>query len=155
MPGDLEVLVQIDSLCFPEVIAYNREHLLEYLRHRTARVFVVEYGRQVIGFALTVHDKKENQIHLITLDVIPQYQGLGVGKWLLDAVLQMAVCAKVVKIRLEVAVTNKKAIGLYRTFGFRITRTLKKYYADNTDGFLMVLWPRGPESTFGCASNEN
>lgn len=120
-PNDLGALVEIDLLCFPAALAYTKEHLLGYLRHRSVTTFIAEYDQQIIGFVLLVHYKREKHIHLVTLDVIPQFQGLGVGKWLLGAVLQMAASVKVVKIQLEVAVTNQKAIDLYRTFGFRIT----------------------------------
>jgi len=67
----------------------------------------------------------------------------------LGAVLQMAISVKAVRIRLEVAATNQKAIGLYRRFGFRIAGRLANYYADNTDGLFMILWLRGPKSRFG------
>ena len=154
-PEDLGALVEIDSLCFPAALAYNKEHLLGYLRHRFVTTFIAEYDRQIIGFVLVVHHKREEYVHLVTLDVMPHYQGLGVGKWLLGAVLQMATSVKVEKIQLEVAVTNRKAIDLYRTFGFRITRRLKKYYADNTNGLLMVLNFGAQSAHLECTSNEN
>jgi len=154
-PRDVATLAKIDSLCFPAALAYNKDQLLEYLRHRSATTFIAEYDWQIIGFALVIHQKREKHIHLVTLDVLPQYQGLGIGKWLLGAVLQLAASVKVARVQLEVAVTNREALGLYRKFRFRIARKMKRYYADNTDGFFMVLDFVAQSAHLECASNKN
>jgi len=38
---------------------------------------------------------------------------------------------------LEVRVTNMPAINLYRKLGFQITKTIKSYYMDGEDAYVM------------------
>jgi ribosomal-protein-alanine N-acetyltransferase len=38
---------------------------------------------------------------------------------------------------LEVRITNEPAVNLYKKLGFQVTRTLKGYYADGEDAYLM------------------
>jgi ribosomal-protein-alanine N-acetyltransferase len=39
---------------------------------------------------------------------------------------------------LEVRVTNTPAVNLYKKLGFPVTRTIKGYYADGEDAYVMT-----------------
>jgi ribosomal-protein-alanine N-acetyltransferase len=38
---------------------------------------------------------------------------------------------------LEVRVTNEEAIGLYKKLGWEVTRSIRGYYADGEDAYVM------------------
>ncbi len=67
-------------------------------------------------------------------------RGKGVARGLLGPFLDphlgdgMLACA-----RLEVRRDNEGALALYRSLGFRIVNTRKRYYADGCDAFEMAL----------------
>ncbi|QBD74612.1 N-acetyltransferase [Ktedonosporobacter rubrisoli] len=72
---------------------------------------------KIIGFCLAT---KEDGIHLVqALYVLPEYQGQGAGKRLLQAALDWLGTEHTVV--LNVASYNERAIAFYRHFGFVIT----------------------------------
>lgn len=57
--------------------------------------------------------------------------------WLMKHLIKYSDKYKYKSISLEVNITNVNAIKLYEKFGFRVAKTIKKYYK-NQDAYLMV-----------------
>lgn len=77
--------------------------------------------------------------HLVSIAVLKQYRGRGIGKALLrETINVMESVYDVDAIYLEVRVSNKTAIRLYEKFGFRKARIAYKYYRDGEDAYIMV-----------------
>ena len=81
----------------------------------------------------------QDQMHLVTLAVTPEWQGRGVGQRLLLDCFDMAIEAELGMIVLEVRVTNARARAIYERFGFRRKGTLKAYYQDNDEDADVML----------------
>jgi ribosomal-protein-alanine N-acetyltransferase len=78
--------------------------------------------------------------HLISIAVLEQYRGRGVGSALLSETIRaLRDVYEVESIYLEVRVSNDVAIHLYEKFGFRKARIIKHYYMDGEDAYVMVL----------------
>jgi len=76
--------------------------------------------------------------HVISIAVLPGYRQKGIGEALLKEALQAMINHYNVKeCYLEVRVSNTPAINLYKKIGFRIEKTLRRYYADGEDAYLM------------------
>ena len=78
--------------------------------------------------------------HLISIAVLEEYRGRGIGSTLLQHTIDaMKNVYKVASIYLEVRVSNIGAIKLYEKFGFKKARIVREYYRDGEDAYVMVL----------------
>ena len=58
------------------------------------------------------------------IGVIPEHRGLGLGRALVMKSLEGFLSARVMRVVLEVTASNVTAVELYRSLGFRVTRTM-------------------------------
>lgn len=91
-------------------------------------------GRPV-GFALARALGADAEV--LTIAVIPEARGRGVGGALLAALIAGAQAAGATALHLEVSVNNAPAAALYRRAGFATTGTRPRYYADGSDALVM------------------
>jgi len=80
---------------------------------------VAAYGVMSVG---------AGEAHVLNLCVRPQAQGQGVGRELLEHLLEVAREHKADTILLEVRPSNKPALGLYHALGFNEVGTRRAYY---------------------------
>ena len=144
--ADFDRLWQIDQACFPPGIAYSQMELSGFITRRNAITLVAGLPAEnhdrsrgsdaIVAFAVSHPYRKSGRI--LTLDVLPEARRSGLGSKLLlesEARLRARGCAEVY---LETAVDNEAALKLYHTMGYRILRTLPRYYhAHGLDAFLM------------------
>jgi ribosomal-protein-alanine N-acetyltransferase len=90
-------------------------------------------GNSLIGYAGLARVGADAEIHTLAVD--PAYHRRGVGRALLRAVLDRARGATVF---LEVRTDNDSAINLYRSEGFKVIGTRRRYYRPSgADAFTM------------------
>jgi ribosomal protein S18 acetylase RimI-like enzyme len=58
------------------------------------------------------------------IGVVPEHRGLGIGRALVMKSLEGFLNARVTRVVLEVTASNVTAVDLYRSLGFRVTRTM-------------------------------
>ena len=87
---------------------------------------IVGYGILSIG---------AGEAHLLNLCVMPERQGCGLGRELLNHLIDGAIGQGALAMYLEVRVSNLRAQSLYRSFGFREIGRRNAYYP--ADAFLM------------------
>ena len=75
---------------------------------------------------------------IVSLAVHPDYRRRGLAAALLRRTLRALRDAGARRAELMVRTGNQAGARLYRTFGFRRVRTVRRYYEDGGDGFLMV-----------------
>lgn len=81
-----------------------------------------------------------DEAHIATLATLPQYRRLGIARLLLGQALRSAYEEGARRAFLEVRYTNLAAQALYQQFGFAVTGTRRRYYADTgEDALLMTL----------------
>jgi ribosomal-protein-alanine N-acetyltransferase len=68
------------------------------------------------------------ELHLLTFAVSSRYQGQGYAKLLLEQMVAMASTKKYLSIMLEVRISNLRAQGIYKQFGFVEIGRRKAYY---------------------------
>jgi len=69
-----------------------------------------------------------DEAHLLNVCVAPGWQGLGVGRGMLQSVMQQCLERDMTRMLLEVRASNISAIGLYRSLGFQQDGVRKGYY---------------------------
>jgi ribosomal protein S18 acetylase RimI-like enzyme len=93
---------------------------------------VCEVGGQIIGTVMVGYEGHRGWINY--LGVLPEYQGRGLGRELMDraeAILAERGCAK---INLQIRATNRKVIQFYERIGFKLDEVVsmgKRLDADN------------------------
>ncbi len=137
-PADFDQLWRIDQQCFPSGIAYSREELAHYLDHPGAFTLVAESPEAgILGF-LVAQKLKRGTGHIVTIDVLPEARGEGVGSQLLSAAearLRAAGCRAVL---LETAVDNDPAIRFYKRHDYFVVKIIPRYYMGKLDALLMA-----------------
>jgi ribosomal-protein-alanine N-acetyltransferase len=147
-PADFETLWRMDQECFPPGIAYSKQELKAYVRHRGAFTLVaVDAGKakaagtdarkeagQAAGF-IVVHGGPAG--HVITIDVVVAARRLGVGSLLLQAAEDRLRAAGSRVVGLETAVDNLAALTFYKRHGYSVVRTWPRYYPNGVDALVM------------------
>ena len=80
-----------------------------------------KHNNTIVGIACVVTEGAAKVQHvgiIFSVYVKSEYRGKGVGKKLLQAILELAKERKLLKVRLYAAVTQKTAIALYESLGF-------------------------------------
>jgi ribosomal-protein-alanine N-acetyltransferase len=80
------------------------------------------------------------EAHISTIAVHPDWRGRGLGEALLASMLKLGMELGAKESVLEVRISNKVAIGLYRKYGYKVLTRRKRYYRDNNeDAWLMQV----------------
>jgi ribosomal-protein-alanine N-acetyltransferase len=140
---DFETLWKIDQACFAPGIAYSRPELMSYL-HLSRSSTVVAEGRSpgspqpvnILGF-IVAHAGSKGLGHIITIDVLPAAQRLGVGSRLLSAAEVWMRAKQCSKSHLETAVDNLAALAFYKRHDYLLLKTLPRYYSNGVDAFVL------------------
>ena len=69
-----------------------------------------------------------DEAHLLNLCTAPNWQGQGIGRGMLAAVMQQCAAREMQRILLEVRASNTPALSLYRSMGFTQDGVRKGYY---------------------------
>jgi ribosomal-protein-alanine N-acetyltransferase len=135
--ADADRCAELEALLFPgddpwPTVAFVRELVAEHNHYLAARE-----GDTLVGYGgisrLGRTPPFEYEIHTIGVD--PAYQGRGIGRRILDALLDIAADAVV---HLEVRTDNDAAIALYRSVGFIEVGVRRRYYrVSGADAYTM------------------
>lgn len=81
-----------------------------------------------------------DEAHIGTLAVAPERRRQGIGEALILALLESARSARVKRVVLEYRVSNEPAANLYSKLGFSQTRIRERYYHDNGEDAVEVIF---------------
>jgi ribosomal-protein-alanine N-acetyltransferase len=79
-----------------------------------------------------------DQAHINNLAVVPELRGRGFGTQLLEAVIAEAAHLGATELTLEVRESNKPALQLYRSAGFKQEGVRKNYYTKPIEDALIL-----------------
>jgi len=98
--------------------------------------YVAELKGKVIGFI--VGDLRGRSYgHIVSIAVDEQYRGKGIGRCLIEKLIEKFKRKGVKIVKLEVAVSNNVAQSMYKKIGFKIVDCIEKYYSNGEDAFIM------------------
>jgi ribosomal-protein-alanine N-acetyltransferase len=75
--------------------------------------------------------------HVVSVAVLPENRRKGVGEALVAKATEGMRLYGAKQLYLEVRVTNEEAVRLYKKLGLEVTRTIRSYYADGEDAYVM------------------
>ena len=134
-PEDLDEVLVIERASFS--MPWSRgAFLYEIQQNRVARCRVMRAGRSIVGY-LCVWEIGD-EIHVTNIAVHPARRRQGIARALLGGLLAEAQARDIRLIVLEVRPSNQEAIGLYESFGFRVTGRRRGYYYDTGEDALVM-----------------
>ena len=134
--SDLKALVALENTCFSNDKLSARS-LKRWLGAKHGILLVAEQNAQLCGYGLVWCHKGTRLARLYSLAVLPTMQGKGIAKKLLSALEKATSERGRIYLRLEVAVNNDSAIGLYKSVGYRVFGQYSDYYDDHSDALRM------------------
>jgi ribosomal protein S18 acetylase RimI-like enzyme len=95
----------------------------------TCSVYHVDVDGKCAGDVI-LEDRGKGTKYIIDFSVLPEYQGKGIGKAVLERVKRMG--------RKLTAVTRKETLDFFLKSGFELRKTIKNYYYPGVDGYYIV-----------------
>ena len=144
-PSDIDRVMDINRVCLPE--NYSTHFFMDlYKRFPETFIVAMEDG-EAVGYIMCRIEsglpslrsfERPKKGHIISVAVLPQYRGRGIGYSLAQSALKTMSHYKARECYLEVRVSNMTAVNLYRKLDFKITRTIRGYYADGESAYMMT-----------------
>jgi [ribosomal protein S18]-alanine N-acetyltransferase len=132
--ADMTALLRLERDIFPEDTFGMIEFISLFLRGKDT-FFVARDGRTVVGYITGYIENDTAYVASIAVDL--DYQGQGLGRLLMETVMEKFIQAGVNAIGLHVREDNAAAIHLYQSLGFISIDTLPDYYEDGSNGLFM------------------
>lgn len=133
----IESILEMENLSFS--IPWTGKMFLDELSNDKAFYFIALTNNRVIGYAGLWAVLDEGQITNIA--VHPDYRKQGIGKCLMNKLVDICYGKGVIALTLEVRKGNLPAIMLYEGLGFVVEGIRKAYYADNGEDAL-IMWKK-------------
>ncbi len=116
--------------------AWPRRLFLELYEDCPELFIAAKWHGRIAGYAATAVEKRNAEI--VSLAVHPDYRRQGVAQALMRFTLRAVARSGARRIELMVRPENLAGGRLYRSFGFRRVRLVRRYYEDGGDGVLMA-----------------
>ena len=136
--ADFNALLEIDEASFTGGVAYDAVELSYFMNREGAETLVLEEEDDIVAFLIMEVHRTRRSATIVTLDVRETHRRGGCGTRLLKRAEDILGDYGVEGYDLQVDVTNHGAIGFYKKHGFKVVRTLRRYYANGNDAFFMV-----------------
>lgn len=144
--SDLPAVININMAALPE---HYSDYFFESILRELPEAFIVaELETNIVGYIMCKIEfgfsnfRKLGFVkkgHVVSVAVLEQHRGKGVGRALMVEGINGVIHRKSDEIYLEVRVSNIGAIKMYEKLGFEIKSRLRSYYRDGEDAYLMAL----------------
>jgi len=132
--ADLPRIVEIERASFDD--PYPPEYLEMLMRFNQGIFMVAERDGVAIGYAAASMRGREG--HVLSIAVNPKERGRGVGRGLMERIVEELKAREASRIVLE-SKRGNPAIDFYLRLGFRQVGTMPGYYDDGSEAISMEL----------------
>lgn len=143
---DLPTVIDINMSALPE---HYSDYFFESILKELPEAFIVaEINNSIVGYIMCKIEfgfsnfRKLGFVkkgHVVSVAVLEEHRGKGLGKALMLEGISGAAVRKSDEIYLEVRLSNESAIKMYEKLGFHIKSRLRSYYRDGEDALLMAI----------------
>ena len=134
--SDLDQLLNIETSCF-QIDRLSKRSFKRFIKPGAHQFIVLIENQTVFAYALILYRAGTNLARLYSIAVLPEYQGRGYSKLLLNRVEELAADKHCVFLRLEVDVNNISAISLYKKYAYSVIGRIPHYYENGADAIRM------------------
>lgn len=130
-----DILLLQEEWFSDDTLKYGRDELTQLINLQNQRLFIARYRGNFAGYCIVTKRPMRPWTGGDFLAVKSGYGGKGVAAKILDTVLSRNSRPF---FRIFVRPSNKKAIKLYKRFGFIVTGRRKNNYPDGEDALIMM-----------------
>jgi ribosomal-protein-alanine N-acetyltransferase len=151
-PGDAPAIAEMSRDFIESGLGwrYDPERILRAMRRRETLVlaasgrptYVARERPALAGFAIM--DFGDERAHLVLLAVQPTQRRHGVGRRLVEWLMESALTAGMASVHLELRADNAAARRFYRALGFSETVLMPRYYDGREAAMRMIRVLRAP-----------
>lgn len=134
----IEEVAGLEQQLFP-VDAWSTEQFWAEMAQSTRYYFIAVERDAVLGYAGLFALAPDADVQ--TIAVSPKAQGKGVGRLLLEELIEQAIARDCTQLVLEVRSDNNAALSMYAKRGFEQLNIRRDYYAPGVDALVMRLRP--------------
>ncbi|MEN3038883.1 MAG: ribosomal protein S18-alanine N-acetyltransferase [Candidatus Kryptonium sp.] len=145
--SEVESLSSIEKETFGDT-AWSPNILEGELKNPFSKALVLLIGGRPVGYLLYRVIEKEGE--LLRIAIKPEFQGMGLGKILINALLKKLVEDGVNRLYLEVWEKNEPARKFYQKTGFKFLYKRKDYYKIGEHADIFYISPREACHDQGC-----
>lgn len=138
---DIPEMIEIERAVYAGKAPWDSTAFANELRRDKDRLYlVIRKNDQLLAFIGSTFDERLRDAHITNIAVLPNYQSRGLGRFLLNIMIQKAQQLNYKTVSLEVRVSNQQAQRLYKGLNFQQTGIKRGYYfGDHEDAADMVL----------------
>ena len=134
---DLGEVIKIEREAFSN--PWNMKFFKEELIHNSFALYLsAKKENELVGYVGCWFKNHANEVHIVNLAVKKAKRRQGIGSYLIKEVVDMSKNLNADTVTLEVRVTNKAAIDLYKQLGFTKAGLTPNYYLDNDEDALLM-----------------
>jgi ribosomal-protein-alanine N-acetyltransferase len=126
---DATAIAQIARAALPE--AWSAASFRAALERPAVSAVVAARAGELFGFALAA--RAEEDAEILSIAVAESVRGVGLGRRMLESLLERLRGAGAQRVHLEVRGSNSAALALYKSLGFQTSRRRARYYRDGED----------------------
>lgn len=134
----IEQVAALEQQLFP-VDAWSIEQFWAEMAQATRYYFLAVDDVSVLGYAGLFALAPDADVQ--TIAVSPKAQGQGIGRLLLEEMIDQAIARNCTQLVLEVRSDNDAALSMYARRGFQRLNIRRNYYAPGVDALVMRLRP--------------
>ncbi len=128
-----------DQIPYDLLLLADPSKLLVDLYLQTSSVFIASINDETIG-VIVLFPLTTEIVEIKNIAVKPEYQGRGIGSYLIENVIKIAATNKQKEIRIGTANSSLGQLYLYQKFGFEITEIKKDFF---TDSYTELIYENG------------
>ena len=135
---DADGVARVEAACMP--VPWSRQSFWEEASHTDAYYLLAEdAGKDGLIVAYAGCWVLANEGHITNVAVDPAYQGMGLGRRLMNELILRVKELGVDSMTLEVRPSNQVALNLYTSLGFRSVGQRPKYYTNPVEA-AEIMW---------------
>lgn len=132
----VEQVIEIERASFP--VPWSEKAFEEEINRDISNLWALVSNEKV--YAYICFWMFDREIHILNFAVHAQKRRQGLGRYLLNGVIDIGAARGVENIWLEVRPSNGPALSIYKKFGFSDVGRRKGYYSDSQeDAIIMAL----------------
>ena len=134
---DLEQVSRLEALCFS--MPWSRKSFEEALRKSDAVYVAAKEEEKIVGYCGAYVILNEADINQVAVE--PFSRKKGIGRKMMEVLLQKLEKAGADAVTLEVRKSNEAAIALYESLGF-VTEGIRKNFYEKPVEDGLIMWKR-------------
>jgi len=133
--SDLKEILEIERGSFPKRNAFSKEYFQKLYQKYPQGFVVAEIEKEIVGYGIGQISGDFGEI--ISIAVKSNWRKKGIGTKLANFLINDFQKKGIKSVFLHVREKNREAISFYQKLGFKILKTIKNYYSNGDDAFLM------------------